>query len=178
MAKTPVLIVTYDTRWPRWYEEERARILARIGPHVHRIEHVGSTSVPGLAAKPIIDIMAGLRRLSDAGECIEPLAAIDYEYVPEYEVSLPERRYFRKGPPEGRTHHLHMVEAGSDFWNRVILFRNLLRTHPDTAAEYAVLKRDLARRHGRDRDAYTEGKTAFIEGIMQHAGARGASQRV
>lgn len=113
--------------------------------------------------------MAGLGRLSDARLCIDPLASLGYEYVPEYEVDLPERRYFRKGPPEGRTHHLHMVEEASDFWERHLLFRDYLRTENATAREYESLKRRLAREHGTNREAYTEEKTSFIQAVVERA---------
>ena len=117
-------IVNYDPRWPRRFKEEKARILAAIGPWARSVEHVGSTAVPGLAAKPIIDILVGLRSLEDAKECITRLEAIGYEYIPEYEAIRPERRYFRKGPTESRTHHLHMVETSSGFFRNHILFRD------------------------------------------------------
>jgi GrpB-like predicted nucleotidyltransferase (UPF0157 family) len=108
--------------------------------------------------------------------CIEPLAGIGYEYVPEFEDELPERRYFRKGPPEARTHHVHMVETGTEFWQRHLLFRDYLRTHPATADEYEALKRRLAKQHTTDREAYTEGKTDFIRGIVEMARAEAARE--
>lgn len=174
----PVIIVDYDPRWPQEYEEERRRILAAIGPTLVAIEHVGSTAVPGLGAKPIIDIMAAVARLDDARACVAPLQHIGYTYVPAYEAELPERRYFRKGPPEGRTHHLHMVEFGSDFWQRHLRFREALRADPDAAREYERLKRALAAQYGTDRDGYTLAKTAFVESVLARPrrpqrGARG-----
>ncbi|MCK4723405.1 MAG: GrpB family protein, partial [Dehalococcoidia bacterium] len=91
----PVGIVNYDPQWPVLYEEEKGRILDVIGRRIAAIEHIGSTAVPELAAKPIIDIMIAVRRLADADECIEPLQDIGYEYVREFEVEMPERRFFR-----------------------------------------------------------------------------------
>ena len=93
----PVIIVEYDPRWPTLYEEERERILRAVGDLVVAIEHVGSTAVPNLGGKPIIDIMPAVRRLEDAELCVEPLGGIGYEYVPEYNDIIPERRYFHKG---------------------------------------------------------------------------------
>jgi GrpB-like predicted nucleotidyltransferase (UPF0157 family) len=165
----PVIIVEYDPRWPGMYEEERDRILAVLGDWIVAMEHVGSTAVPGLGGKPIIDIMPAVQRLADAERCIEPLASIGYEYVPEYNDVLPERRYFHKGPPEARTFHLHMVESTSEFWERHLLFRDFLRAHPAEAQEYYVLKKRLAAQFGRDREGYTDAKTAFIEGIVARA---------
>lgn len=167
----PVLIVDYNPDWPRMFEVEKARILAAIGDRIAAIEHVGSTAVTGLGAKPIIDIMVGLNRLADARECIAPLEQVGYEYVPQYEVVMPERRYFRKGPPTARTHHVHMVETTSDFWERHLLFRDYLRSHPDVARQYFLLKKELAERYGSDREGYAEAKTAFIRSVEATARA-------
>ncbi len=167
----PVVIVDYDPKWPTLYEEEKRRILGVIGDAAIAIEHIGSTAVPGVGAKPIIDIMVGLRDLADAEECVEPLKGIGYEYVPEYNDIIPERRYFHKGPPEGRTHHLHMVELTSDFWERHLLFRDFLRTHSDEAERYYELKKELAARFRSDREGYTDAKTAFIESVVAKARA-------
>jgi GrpB-like predicted nucleotidyltransferase (UPF0157 family) len=165
----PVIIVEYDPLWPALYEEEKERILAVVGDLVVTMEHIGSTAVPGLGGKPIIDIMPGVRSLTDVEQCIEPLAGIGYEYVPEYNEVIPERRYFHKGPPEADTFHLHMVEPTSDFWGRHLLFRDWLRAHPEDAQEYYRLKVELAARFGRDRDGFTDAKTPFIESIVARA---------
>ncbi len=93
----PVVIVDYDPRWPAMFREEQEAILRAIGPHVVAVEHVGSTAVPGLGAKPIIDILVGIGSLNEASACIRPLEALGYRYVPEFEAEFPERRYFDKG---------------------------------------------------------------------------------
>ncbi|MHA1433298.1 MAG: GrpB family protein [Candidatus Heimdallarchaeota archaeon] len=106
-----VNIEEYNPVWIELFEKERELILSSIGQYVDRIEHSGSTSVIGLASKPIIDIAIGLRSLNDAIHCIPLMQKLDYQYVPEYEVELPMRRYFRK-PPNGsgiRKYHVHMV---------------------------------------------------------------------
>ena len=167
MASGRVIIADYDPRWPVLYREEEARILDAIGHILVGLEHVGSTSVPGLAAKPIIDIMAGIDSLDNARECIAPLQGIGYEYVPEHEAIMPERRYFRKGPDNARTHHLHMVELDSPFWIRHILFRDYLRTHPEEADHYARLKRELAARYGTDRLGYQDAKDPYITSVEE-----------
>jgi len=171
----PVIIVDYDAGWPRRYEEERARILGAIGRWLVAIEHIGSTAVPGLGAKPIIDIMPAIGSLADAPQCVEPLRVIGYEYVPEFESVLPERRYFRKGSPEDH-YHLHMVEQTSGFWERHLLFRDTLRARPETAREYERLKRELAARFGSDREGYTDAKTEFIESAIAKARAARTSE--
>jgi len=166
-----VVIVEYDPQWPTLYEEEKDRILAVVGRVIVAVEHIGSTAVPGLGAKPIIDIMAAVPHLADAEQCIEPLETIGYEYVPEYNDIIPERRYFHKGPPEGRTHHLHIVELTSEFWERHLLFRDFLRTHPEEAQQYDLLKKELAVRFRSNREAYTDAKTSFIESVVAKAQA-------
>jgi GrpB-like predicted nucleotidyltransferase (UPF0157 family) len=165
----PVVLVDYDPQWPKKYEEEKGRISGAIAHVIVAIEHIGSTAVSGLGGKPIIDIMVAVRHLADAEECIESLESIGYEYVPEYNDIIPERRYFHKGPPESRTHHLHMVELTSDFWGRHLLFRDFLRTHPEEAQQYHLLKKELAERFGSDREGYTDAKTSFIESSVAKA---------
>jgi GrpB-like predicted nucleotidyltransferase (UPF0157 family) len=169
MMPAPVSIVEYDPRWPALYEQESLLILKTLGSLVLSLEHIGSTAVPGLGGKPIIDIMGGVRRLADAEQCVESLAGIGYEYVPEYNEIIPERRYFHKGPPEARLFHLHMVESTSDFWDKHLLFRDWLRSQPGDAEEYYQLKRELADRFGTDREGYTDAKTPFIESIVVRA---------
>ena len=154
--EVPVVIVGYDPNWPDVYQAEQALILDAIGPHLAALEHVGSTSVPGLAAKPVIDMMAGLRKLADAQGCIGPLAALGYAYRPEYEARLPERRYFVRP-----SFHLHVVERSSDFWVWHLAFRDALRADP----RYALLKRRLAACYGADREGYTEAKSVFIRSV-------------
>src|SRR5215211_127888 len=106
----PIVVVPYDEAWPSLFEEERDRIERAIGPWVEEIEHVGSTAVPGLAAKPVIDIMVGVKSLADSPIIVERLVGIGYEYVPEFEQTLPFRRYFRKMREGRRTHQIHLVE--------------------------------------------------------------------
>ena len=119
--------------------------------------------------------MVAVNRLSDAEKCIEPLESIGYEYVPEYNDIIPERRYFHKGPPGAHTHHLHMVELTSDFWERHLLFRDFLRAHPEEAQQYYQMKKELAAKSGSDRDAYTDAKTSFIESVVAKARAEKTS---
>jgi GrpB-like predicted nucleotidyltransferase (UPF0157 family) len=170
MAQREVEIVEYDPKWAILYGEEKAKILAAIGHLAVAIEHIGSTAVVGLGAKPIIDMMVGVNHLSDVKDCMEPLGSIDYEYQPQHEATMPERRFFRKGePPEEQHYHLHMVERGSEFWKRHLAFRDYLRTHPETSRQYCELKKKLASEYGSDREGYTEAKTSFIESTVAKA---------
>jgi len=168
-----VRIVDYDPRWPEMYADERARVVEAAGGWLVNIQHVGSTAVPGLAAKPVVDMMAAVSSLADAKHIIEPLAALGYDYVPEYEVEMPERRYFRKGRrgSDGDKYHLHVVELGGEFWRRHLAFRDYLRTHADAVRQYAELKQRLAVEHGTDMDGYTDAKSEFIRGIERKAAA-------
>ncbi len=161
----PVVITNYDSNWPRMFEDERARILAVLGDKVVAIEHIGSTAVVGLGAKPIIDVMIGVRSLPDAEPCISGLASIGYKYSPENEKVFPERRFFDRP-----SYHLHVVDVSSDFWRRHIIFRDYLRTHPEKARQYLELKRELASKYQVDREGYTTAKTRFIAGALEEAG--------
>ena len=171
MARTdPVIVVPYDEAWPSLFFAERTRIEAAIGPWVEEIEHVGSTAVPGLAAKPVIDIMVGVKSLDDSPILVERLVGIGYEYVPEFERILPFRRYFRKMQEGRRTHQIHLVErSNAEWWDRHLLFRDYLRAHPEAAEEYSRLKYDLSLRFGEDRVAYTDAKTDFISEVVRRA---------
>jgi GrpB-like predicted nucleotidyltransferase (UPF0157 family) len=171
MTSRPFRVVEYDPRWPSMYEEARAEIVARCGRLVRAVEHVGSTSVPGLAAKPIIDIMAGVGSLDDAPSLVAPLAAVGFEYVPKDDQ--PNRLFFRRGERGAGTHHLHVVEFGGAEWRRHLLFRDRLRADDEKAREYARLKRELAAAHAEDRGAYTEAKTPFIARVVEEAERRG-----
>jgi GrpB-like predicted nucleotidyltransferase (UPF0157 family) len=160
----PVRIDPYDPAWPERFEEERALLAETIGDWVAGgIHHVGSTAVPGLAAKPIIDILVGVADLESSRACFEPLAQRDYLYAP---YRTEEMHWFCKPDPTRRTHHLHLVPADSRRFRDELAFRDHLRAHPEAAAEYAALKRELAERFEHDREAYTEAKSEFIRSIL------------
>ena len=165
----PVVIADYDPRWPAIYAAETARVNDAIGEWLVGIEHVGSTSVPGLAAKPVIDIMPGLRSLGNSPHIVRPLQKLGYQYFPEHENVMPERRYFALPASDEhrgrRRFHLHIVETTSAFWRRHLAFRDHLRAHPETAGEYAALKHRLAAEYGSDHVGYTGAKTEFITRI-------------
>lgn len=164
-----IVIVDYDPDWQARFEAEKKVIFDALGGSLVALEHIGSTSVAGLGAKPIIDMLAGIRQLADAVACIPTLQRLGYEYVPQFEAEFPERRFFRRGAPDARTYHLHMVEVGSDFWERHLLFRDYLRSYPEIAQDYEVLKRRLADLYGADRESYTKAKTDFIVSSLAQA---------
>jgi len=166
LEKGTVKLMPHKELWHQLFAEEAARLRDAIGEHVVAIEHVGSTAICGLSAKPIIDIAAAVPEAANAERCVRPLKNIGYQYRGENGIAR--RYYFVKGEP--RTHHLHMVESGSDLWKSHLLFRDYVRKHPEVAEEYERLKRDLAIKYERDREAYTEGKSRFIEEVLKRAG--------
>ena len=175
MTEAPVEIVLYDPSWPSRFVEEQAvlrRALAAwlVGP----IEHVGSTAIPELSAKPVIDIMAAVQTLEGSRPAISAATKLGYCYSP-YKPEL--EHWFCKPSPAFRTHHLHLVPLGSPQWLGPIAFRNYLRQHSGVRAEYEALKRRLAQEHQFDREAYTEAKHPFIERITNLALERGYVSR-
>lgn len=171
----PIRLVPPDPRWPARFELERAVLAEAIGEWVAGgIHHVGSTAVPGLEAKPIIDILVGVHDLETARECFEPLGDVGYLYAPY----LPdEMHWFCKPDPARRTHHLHLVPVGSPRYRDELAFRDRLRADPRLAADYAALKRQLAGRHRVDREAYTKAKGPFIQGVLGSGSAALADER-
>ncbi len=168
-------IVDYDPAWPARFEQEKQHLLACFPEgSIIRIEHIGSTAVPRLAAKPIIDILAGVNDLALVREEIAPLLeaqGYDYFWRPTRgDAGPPFYPWFIKRDDAGeRTHHIHVVEMGfAEHWDRV-LFRDYLIAHPETAAQYATLKRRLAAEFAGDRVRYTEEKTAFIVAVTERA---------
>jgi GrpB-like predicted nucleotidyltransferase (UPF0157 family) len=165
-------IVDYDAHWPRLFEEERAA-LEQVLPsdQVLAIEHAGSTAIPGLAAKPIIDIFIAVPSIEVAkATLVVPIKAIGYVYWAE-NPDLTRMFFVRGMPPYGerRTHHVHILEPTSDSWDRTLLFRNYLRDHADEAERYQQLKRELARRHREDREAYTRAKDSYVLRVIDMA---------
>ena len=161
----------HDPSWAEIFEAERLLLGPVFGGRAVAIEHIGSTSVPDLCAKPIVDILVGLRELEARDEDVTAMAELGYEYLGEY--GLPGRLFFRKGEP--RTHNVHVVEHGGDHWERQIVFRDALRSDPEERRRYDRFKRRLAA-EGHSREVYTELKTPFIREVEARARARRASQ--
>ena len=168
-----IVIAPYDEKWPLMFETEKARLDSALGGHTLSIQHIGSTSVPGLGAKPIIDIMIAVRTLEEADQfCIQPIVALGYEYVKEFERETPHRRYFRKSSADGiRTHHIHMVVINSEWWVNHLLFRDYLRANAESRRAYEAHKRQLAEREWNTGSDYAEAKTDFILKTMESARA-------
>jgi GrpB-like predicted nucleotidyltransferase (UPF0157 family) len=165
-------VLDHDPAWTAMFERERARVQDALGPIVVTIEHVGSTSVPGLAAKPIIDLLVGVRSLPEARSwCVEPLQALRYRHMAEYEAWLPNEMLFRKGPPGPWTHHVHLMEPSCSRWEEFTLVRDYLRRHEEVAGAYADLKRALALVFEDDIAGYRTAKAPFIEAVIARARA-------
>ena len=165
--EAPIEIVPYDSSWPARFDEEQKKLLETIGTWlVGPIEHIGSTAIPGLGAKPVIDIMAGVETLEASRPAIARLTDLAYCYAPYRPDS---EHWFCKPSPTFRTHHLHLVPFGSSQWDEASAFRDYLRAHSAVAVEYEDLKRRLAQQHRFDREAYTEAKGPFVARISELA---------
>jgi GrpB-like predicted nucleotidyltransferase (UPF0157 family) len=162
-----VELVPYDPLWPREFEAEAARIERACDELPLRLEHIGSTAIPGLSAKPIIDMLAGVPPRADRAPYIAALRGIGYEH--RGNNGIRGRDYFVRGTP--RSHHVHLASWSSALWRESLAFRDRLRANPALAREYDALKRQLALTFADDRRAYTEAKGPFIRAVVREAAA-------
>jgi GrpB-like predicted nucleotidyltransferase (UPF0157 family) len=164
VAGYPIQIVSYDPCWPTAYQAEQDRLQKAIGQHVLRFEHMGSTSVPGLDSKPIIDISAAVADLASVPNLFPTLESLGYKPIEQRSAD----RYdlWNVAGPGHPTHILHFMQDGSDAWVRPIVFRNALRADPKLRAEYSELKRQLADSCKDDIDKYGSGKTEFVHQVL------------
>jgi GrpB-like predicted nucleotidyltransferase (UPF0157 family) len=169
LRRGEVRLAPATPRWAALYAEEARRLHAALARFAPAVEHCGSTSVPGLAAKPILDILVGVPDRVDVSGFAEALAPLDYGHAPH--AGVPGHEVFGRGAP--RTHLLHVVALRGPAWGRMLGFRNALRASPALAAEYGELKQALAARYPSDRPAYTDAKATFIARVLDEAGARG-----
>jgi len=172
-----VLIVDYDPQWPTLFGKEKDLILRVVGQKVIALEHIGSTAVPGLGAKPIIDMMAGVTQSKDADECLPPLDRIGYTDVTP-QLGNPDWYYCLAKHYHNVGYHLHLVRYMSDHWKKHLVFRDYLRKHSDVAEQYHRLKKELSSKYGSDRVRYTEAKTSFIESVILLAQKQNDSEQV
>lgn len=162
----PVGLVEYDPAWPARFDAERGRLWERFPVELIDVQHIGSTAIPGMPAKPIIDVMAGVASMAVADALFEPI--LDHGYVTsvEFNAGLTDRRWFMRHANGRRTHHLHVVVHDGDLWRQRLAFRDALRADPIQATRYAALKRELASRHLKDREAYTQAKGEFVRSVI------------
>lgn len=169
--KDQIELATYDPHWPAMASAEISFLKMLLPLAGFEFEHIGSTAIPGLNAKPVIDLMVGVRSLDDAGSAIEPLERNGYSYWRDNPFK--EHFFFVKGLPlvggAGRTHHLHIIQRDSGFWRDQITFRDHLRKHADDAFAYQQLKLKLAEKFRNDRDGYTNAKTDFVKAVLERA---------
>jgi GrpB-like predicted nucleotidyltransferase (UPF0157 family) len=159
----------YDASWPASYAAERERLSSLLPNVFIDLEHIGSTAVPGLRAKPIIDILAGVESIATAEAIAERICLSGYTTSAEFNETLADRKWFMRWQNGHRTHHLHVVVHDSKAWRERLRFRNALRTRPDLAVQYAALKSRLAERHATDREAYTDAKAEFVRSVSEDA---------
>jgi GrpB-like predicted nucleotidyltransferase (UPF0157 family) len=160
-----VSLVPYDPQWADQFEAEKQAIQVALGDRAVAIHHIGSTAIPGLAAKPVIDILIVVRQLADAMDCIAPLHNLGYAFI-DYPQNV-ERKFFRKGQP--RTHHVHIVAEDNAELRDHLIFRDALRADADLRDRYAALKYDLAQRFKTDRAHYSDSKTQFVRRMIEAA---------
>jgi len=170
-----LVLSEYQDTWPQQFLQvaEQVRVAAPVRGSA--LEHIGSTSVPGLCAKPVLDVLLGVASLREVEAAIPALAAAGFVYRPEHEAVIPDRRYFVR--PEGQTArvHLHAVLLGGLLWEQHLYFRNALRDQPALREQYATLKRALAVAHAGHKAAYTEAKAPFIRQVLASKTTRAAS---
>jgi GrpB-like predicted nucleotidyltransferase (UPF0157 family) len=164
-----VFLSPYDSTWPLEFAAEADRIERACSPLPIRLEHIGSTSIAGLAAKPVIDVLAGRPGNVSGDSYVAAFRQLGYEHKGAYGV--PGRNYFRRGTP--RTHHVHLLSWASPVWEDHLLFRDYLRAHPETAREYETLKRELVAMYFQDKERYTDGKGPFVRSIVRRAREEG-----
>ncbi|NHJ31546.1 MAG: GrpB family protein [Asgard group archaeon] len=161
---TPIILEKYNPKWPDFFKEEKEEIEKTLGHLIVKIEHIGSTAVPGMGGKPIIDIMIGVREKENTEKCIPLLESIGYVFDPERHEDFPERKSLDKRT-KGIKIHLYIVDINSEYWSRHILFRDHLRANPEIAREYNKLKEELVKKYRYDRESYSKGKAKFIKKV-------------
>lgn len=167
LERGKVELVPFQSGWARLFEEEADRLRQLVGSRIEQIEHVGSTAIPGMESKPIIDLMAAVPTMTVGNSLIPLLESNGYQYRPE--DSWSERVFFANGPRRCRTHHLSLTVTDSEFWKDHLFFRDCLRKNPAQMESYGRLKKDLAKKFTADRRAYTEGKYTFVQQVLTAA---------
>jgi GrpB-like predicted nucleotidyltransferase (UPF0157 family) len=159
----------YDASWPSKFATERERLTSLLPGVFHEVEHIGSTAVPGMHAKPVIDLLAGVESMAFAKSIAERICASGYTTSSEFNETLVDRMWFMRWADGHRTHHLHVVLQDSKVWQEHLAFRNSVRSSPSLAARYVAVKHQLAARHSTDREAYTNAKAEFIRSTLRDA---------
>jgi GrpB-like predicted nucleotidyltransferase (UPF0157 family) len=164
--KKRVGVVSYNLNWKKMYEEESEKIRNVLGDIIIDIHHIGSTAIPGIKAKPVIDVLIEVKDIEGVAQHNHKMKELGYEAMGEY--GIPKRRFFRKGG-NNRTHHIHIFQVGNEEIERHINFKEYLIAHPDKAREYSKLKEELVNKYTYDVENYTNGKNDFIKEIDRKA---------
>ncbi len=167
LKRGTVKLIPYSPKWKDSFEKEKRRLQKSLGDFVISIEHIGSTAVPGVSAKPIIDIAVVVKSIKSPDKLIKLLETLGYEYKQDNDVLG--RLFFTKGPEKKRTHYIHVVELKGKEWKNLILFRDYLLSHKKAVHQYTELKNKLAKSYALDRKSYTSGKDEFIKTIIMEA---------
>jgi len=162
-----VKLVAHNPKWAEYFSKEKELLFKILGEKIVDLRHIGSTSIPGIPAKPILDILAAVKTLADVEAFTQNLNKVGYE--DKGDGGVPGRRFFVKGGEAKRIHHLKFCEMNSFFWKSHLAFCDYLKRHPDAAKEYSALKRGLADKFPNDRGAYTAGKEEFVRSILDQA---------
>ena len=164
--KRRVGVVSYNPNWKKMYKEESEKIKNILNDIIVDIHHIGSTAIPGIKAKPVIDVLVEVKNIEAVDQYNHKVEELGYEVMGEY--GIPKRRFFRKGGNK-RTHHIHIFQAGNEEIERHINFKEYLITHPDKAREYSKLKEKLVNKYTYDVENYINGKSDFIKEIDRKA---------
>ncbi len=164
--KRRVGVVSYNPNWKKMYKEESEKIKNILNDIIVDIHHIGSTAIPGIKAKPVIDILVEVKNIKAVDQYNNKMEELRYEVMGEH--GIPKRRFFRKGGNK-RTHHIHIFQAGNEEIERHINFKEYLITHPDKGREYSKLKEKLVNKYAYDVENYTNGKSDFIKEIDKKA---------
>lgn len=162
----PVTLVAHDPAWAEAFQRERTRLLERFGGRLLEVRHIGSTAVPGLAAKPVIDLLGGVTTMSEAHSLVPELCGFGYAFHEAGNRTFADRQWLFRERDGHRTHHLHLVVHAGKAWQDRVRFREMLQANAELRTRYERLKRELAARFGRERERYTELKGVFIRAAL------------
>lgn len=170
LRKGEVKLLPYTSEWKKLYKREEKLLHSSIGKYIENIQHIGSTAIPGVSSKPIIDIAIAIKSLKAVKRLIKLLEKLNYKY--KGDAGVPGRLFFVKGSEEERTHHLHFIGANSRDWKNTLFFCDYLQEHGDIAKKYSNIKRKLAKKFPMDRESYSSGKAKFIIEIINRKKSR------
>ncbi len=165
-----IILTSYSAEWPQKFEIAKGELVAEFSDEFLGIEHIGSTAIPGISAKPIIDILVGVRSMQCADEVIPRLLKRGWDTSEEFNRTIGERRFLLKWPDGVRTHHLHLVIFEGPHWFPALVFRDRLKKDSALCSDYENLKHSLAQRFGDDREGYTAAKETFIRRVVEQEG--------